>query len=73
MSQYEERSDDIARPDSEADSKDDGHHALPGVRDVLKEHQSKAGVPKAPSPDALMKHAKKLNGPVSGVDEEMNV
>ena len=73
MSQNEERSDDIACPDSEAGSGDDGHRTLSGVRDVLEEHQSKAGVPRAPNPDALMKHAKKLNGPVSGADEGMNV
>ena len=76
MSHNEEGSDDIAHPDSEAELVDDGHRVLPGVRDVLREHQSKTGVPKAPNPDALVKHAKKLNGrgaPVSGADEEINV
>ena len=71
-----EGSDDIALPDSEAELGDDGHHTLPRVRDVLREHQSKTGFPKAPDPDALVKHAKKLNGqdgPVSSADEEINV
>ena len=76
MPRNEEGSDDIDHPDSGAEIGDDGHRFLPGVRDVLREHQSKAGVPKAPNPDALVKHAKKLNGRdgvVSGVDEEINV
>ena len=76
MLQNEEDSNDIAYSDSEAELGNDGHHALPGVRDVLREHQSKAGVPKAPNPDALVKHAKKLNGwggPVNVADEEVNV
>ena len=76
MPRNEEGSDDIAHPDSEAELVDDGHRVLPGVRDVLREHQSKTGVPKAPNPDALVKHAKKLNGwvgPVSSADEEVNV
>ena len=68
--------DDIAHHDSEAESGDDGHHALSRVRDVLKEHQSKTGVPRAPNPEALVKHAKKLNGwndLMNNVDEETNV
>ena len=72
MPRNEEGSDDIGHPDSEAEIGDDGHRFLPGVRDVLREHQSKAGVPKAPNPDALVKHAKKLNGrdgSVSGAHE----
>ena len=76
MLRNEEGSGIIGRPDSEAEIGDDGHRFLPGVRDVLREHQSKAGVPKAPNPDALVKHAKKLNGwggPVNGADEEVNV
>ena len=73
MSQNEEFSDDIAHPDSEADLEDDGHRTLSRVRDVLEVHQSKAGVPRAPNPDALMKHAKKLNGPVSHADGGVNV
>ena len=76
MPRNEEGSDDIGHPDSEAEIGDDGHRFLPGVRDVLREHQSKAGVPKAPNPDALVKHAKKLNGwggPVNVADEEVNV
>ena len=76
MPRNEEGSDDIGHPDSEAEIGDDGHRFLPGVRDVLRVQQSKAGVPKAPNPDALVKHAKKLNGwggPVNGADEEVNV
>ena len=76
MFRNEEGSDDIANPNSEAESGDDRHRTLSRVRDVLREHQSKTGVPKAPNPDALVKHAKKLNGrgaPVSGADEEINV
>ena len=76
MFRNEEGSDDIAHPDSEAELGDDGHRTLPGVRDVLREHQSKTGFPKAPDPDALVKHAKKLNGwdgVVSGADKEINV
>ena len=76
MPRNEEGSDDIDHPDSGAEIGDDGHRFLPGVRDVLREHQSKAGVPKAPNPDTLVKHAKKLNGwggLVSGADEEVNV
>ena len=76
MSRNGEGLDDIAYPDSEVESGDDGHHTLPGVRDVLKEHQSKTGIPRAPNPEALMKHAKKLNGwyePINNVDEVRNV
>ena len=76
MSRNGEGLDDIAHPDSEAESGDDGHHTLPGVRDVLKEHQFKAGAPRAPHPEALMKHAKKLNGwneRMNSVDEVRNV
>ena len=75
MSRNEEGSDDIAHPDSEI-LVDDGHHVLSGVQDVLRQHQYKTGIPKAPNPDALVKHAKKLNGqdgPVSSADEEINV
>ena len=64
--------DDIAHPGSEAESGDDGYRALSRVRDVLREHQFKTGIPKAPNPHALMKHAKKLNGQdgsASGADE----
>ena len=72
MSRNEELgSDDIAHPDSEI-SVDDGHRVLSGVQDVLRQHQYKTGVPKAPNPDALVKHAKKLNGQdgsASGADE----
>ena len=76
MPRNEGGSDDIAHPSSEAESGDDGHCTLPRVWDVLKEHQSKTGVPRAPDPDALVKHAKKLNGwngPVGGADEDINV
>ena len=76
MSRDGEGSDDIAHCDSEAELRDDGHHTLSRVRDVLKEHQSKTGIPRAPNPEALMKHAKKLNGwnePINNVDEVRNV
>ena len=76
MFRNEEGSNDIARPDSEAESEDDGHRTLPRVQDVLREHQSKTGSLKAPNPDVLVKHAKKLNGQdglVSGADAEINV
>ena len=76
MSRNGEGVDSIAHRDSEAESGDDGYHALPSVRDVLKEHQLKAGVPRAPHPEALMKHAKKLigwNEPINSVDEVRNV
>ena len=73
MPRNEEGSDDVPHPDSEAELGDDGHRALPRVQDVLREHQSKTGIPKAPDPDALVKHAKKLNhgwdGSVSGAHE----
>ena len=69
-------SDNITCPSSEAESGDDDHCTLPGVWDVLKEHQSKTGFPRAPNPDALVKHAKKLNswkGLRNGADEDINV
>ena len=72
MPQNKEGFDDIAHPGSEAESGDDGYRALSRVRDVLREHQFKTGIPKAPNPDALVKHAKKLNGQdgsASGADE----
>ena len=71
-----EEFDDIAHPGDEAELGDDGHRVLPGVQDVLREHQFKTGVPRAPHPEALMKHAKKLDGwnePVNSVDEVRNV
>ena len=72
----EEGFDDIAHCDGEAESGDDGHHALPNIRDVLQEHQSKTGVPRPPHPEALMRHAKVLggwNGLMDNVDEVRNV